>query len=428
MTGAPKIYTTQTDLLRELLDHAKTRSTWHRERLQGVDPATFRVADLDSLPTMKKGDVNEHFDEISTEPRLTRSWCESHLQQGNPYTDGTFCVIASGGTSGHRTVQVYTAQAAAGVIGLGSRMDIRHMIRTGVTPAPGKVVWIAAAPGGAHATDVFARLGGGLTDGQRFAVTDPVGDVIAGLNEIQPALIMLYSSYLKQLIQAQSDGRLSIAPSQLALTSETPSPADMAKAQEIWNCSISSSWASVEFGVMGRSSFFQEGHLLSDDLLLIEAVDEHGRPVQPDTQAPKLLITNLYNRSMPLIRYELTDQLTIYSWPADCGSCLRAASLVSGRLDDHFVYDGGTPVHSHLFRHVLEQRPGILEYQVRQTRDGATVSLVAGGAVDPVDIGATLERDLERTGVPSPRVNIRLVPSIERTTAQKLKRFIALQE
>jgi phenylacetate-coenzyme A ligase PaaK-like adenylate-forming protein len=53
-----------------------------------------------------------------------------------------------------------------------------------------------------------------------------------------------------------------------------------------------------------------------------------------------------------------------------------------GRLDDIFVYDDGLTVHPHLFRSALADHPEILEYQVRQTRDGVTIVLVAAAVVD----------------------------------------------
>ncbi|MBQ0719536.1 MAG: hypothetical protein KBT88_06150 [Gammaproteobacteria bacterium] len=177
------------------------------------------------------------------------------------------------------------------------------------------------------------------------------------------------------------------------------------------------------------SSGFEEGHLLSDDGLIIEALDENGEAILLGQKAAKLLITNLYNTTIPLIRYEFTDQLTIYDRPAVCGSNFRAASLVDGRLDEHFIYAGKTRVHVHLFRHVLEQRLGILEYQVRQTPNGADVDLLIAGnyRVDTNEIKSLLEADLEKLGISNALVRVQIIESIKRTSAQKLKRFFPVQ-
>jgi phenylacetate-coenzyme A ligase PaaK-like adenylate-forming protein len=46
--------------LRELIDAAVTRSTWHRARLTGLDPGTVTEDTLAGLPTMTKDDLLEH--------------------------------------------------------------------------------------------------------------------------------------------------------------------------------------------------------------------------------------------------------------------------------------------------------------------------------------------------------------------------------
>jgi phenylacetate-coenzyme A ligase PaaK-like adenylate-forming protein len=217
------------------------------------------------------------------------------------------------------------------------------------------------------------------------------------------------------------------------MTSETPSQPDIVRAKEIFNCRISSNWGSMEFGTMGLSSQFEDGHLLSDDMLIIEAVNKNNEAVQAGDKAEKLLITNLYNTTLPLIRYELTDQLTINERPAVCHSNLRAASWVEGRNEDHYIYHDGVTgkdihVHAHLFRHVLEHCREIIEYQVIQTPKGADVVVITKTktGVDTDNLQHTLACDLEKTGLTGARVTVRVVPIIERTSAQKLRRFIPI--
>ena len=79
---------------------------------------------------------------------------------------------------------------------------------------------------------------------------------------------------------------------------------------------------------------------LSDDLLIVEPVDEDGLPVAPGERSAKVYLTNLFNRALPLIRYEITDEVTIAAEPCPCGSAHRCVSDIQGRLDDAFVYDG----------------------------------------------------------------------------------------
>ena len=112
---------------------------------------------------------------------------------------------------------------------------------------------------------------------------------------------------------------------------------------------------------------------LSDDLFVIEPVDAAGEPVPPGQRATRVLLTNLYNSVQPLIRYELTDEVTVLDGPCPCGSTLLRIDDIQGRLDDAFTYPGGPTVHPFTFRSVLGRERDVVEYQVRQTATGADV-------------------------------------------------------
>ena len=83
--------------LRETLAHAIRHSAWHRDRLAGIDPSTFRLEDVPSLPVMTKADLMGGFDRIATDPRVTLERCEEHLERGGLLMDGELAVMASGG-------------------------------------------------------------------------------------------------------------------------------------------------------------------------------------------------------------------------------------------------------------------------------------------------------------------------------------------
>ena len=47
--------------------------------------------------------------------------------------------------------------------------------------------------------------------------------------------------------------------------------------------------------------------VFNTDLCIVELVGADNRPVTPGAPSAKVLVTNLYNVTQPLIRYELTD-------------------------------------------------------------------------------------------------------------------------
>lgn len=72
---------------------------------------------------------------------------------------------------------------------------------------------------------------------------------------------------------------------------------------------------------------------LSEDVAIFEPVDGDGRPVPPGTRATKMYITKLYNHVQPLIRYELTDEVTLIDEPCPCGCAMRRIDDIEGRSD-----------------------------------------------------------------------------------------------
>ena len=99
---------------------------------------------------------------------------------------------------------------------------------------------------------------------------------------------------------------------------------------------------------------------------------------------------------------------------------------IQGRLDDWFVYDGRR-VHPHVFRSALGRHPGVVEYQVRQTADGARIAVRCGAPVRLEALGHEVADALAHLGLPRPVVEVTAVERLERDPGPaKLRRFVPL--
>jgi phenylacetate-coenzyme A ligase PaaK-like adenylate-forming protein len=166
------------------------------------------------------------------------------------------------------------------------------------------------------------------------------------------------------------------------------------------------------------------GMHLNEDLVIVEPVDEHGRPVAAGAVAAKVLVTNLFNPTLPLIRYELTDEAVLIEEPCPCGSAYRRVDDIAGRADDLFAYPAA-PVHPHVVRSVLGRHREVAEYQVHQTADG--IELLVTSDVDHAALVDQLASALARAGLPEPVVSIRRVDRLVRhERTGKLARFVPM--
>src|SRR5262249_9899308 len=106
----PTVAVFQQRRLRTLLGHAIANSPFHAERLKGVDPDRFELADLARLPVMTKSAMMARFDEAVTDRRLTLDLVEQTLAATDQHPIplfGRHMAYATGGSSGVRGVFVW---------------------------------------------------------------------------------------------------------------------------------------------------------------------------------------------------------------------------------------------------------------------------------------------------------------------------------
>jgi phenylacetate-CoA ligase len=414
--------------LRELVRHAIDHSAWHRERLAGVDLERLDEAGLRELPTMTKTDLMENFDRIVTDERLSLGLINDHLETvttGSYLLDG-YTAITSGGSTGERGVFVYDWDGWATCWLSAFRVTLRtKRADPELASRPLVSAWVMAA----HFTHGTAALSRTFASSEfvnvRVPVTLATEEIVAGLNDAQPDVLVGYPSALHALSFEAAAGRLRIAPRQVLSGSEPLLPEIRAAAEKAWGMRVGNVWGASEGGMMGIPCDQLRTHL-SEDLVIVEPVDDDGRPVAPGELSAKVYLTNLFNRTLPLIRYEITDEVMILADPCPCGSARPCIADVQGRLDDVFVYDGRR-VHPHVFRSALGSHAGVVEYQVRQTTQGADIAVRCSAPVDLEDISTEITQALASLGLSRPVVEVTAVQRLERDPGPaKLRRFVPL--
>jgi phenylacetate-CoA ligase len=428
--SADRLAEHRTTELRRLLRVAKDLSPWHRKRLADVDPDEIDQHTLERLPTMTKDDLMEHFDEIVTDDRLRLDIVESHLETlaaGDAYLLDRYHACASGGSTGRRGVFVYDWDGWAVCYCSLLRWEQRARRLDPELDAAPKVFAIVASQAASHmGSSLFQTFSNPDGVWHRFPVTLPVREIVAGLNAAQPTILWGYPTALHPLAHEAEAGRLRISPRRVISSSEPLLPEIRAAVEQAWRVPVVNVWATSE-ACCNPSCGVGAGAHLSDDLAIVEPVDVTGQLVPPGERSDKIYLTNLFNHALPLIRFEITDQLTFLEGGCPCGSTFQRIEDPHGRLDDTFEYQGGVTVHPHVFRSPLSHRRQIVEYQVCQTARGATVAVRCTAPVDGAALEAEIAAALARLGLTAPEVTVSPVDGIEQhATSGKLKRFVPL--
>ena len=173
---------------------------------------------------------------------------------------------------------------------------------------------------------------------ERIPITRPIEEIVGRLNAVAPTTLRGYPSALLQLSGEAQAGHLRIAPLRLRCVGEPLLPEVRARLVETWGVPVHSQWVASETGTLGYSCLRARGLHLNDDLVIVEPVDRDGRPVQPGERAAKIYVTNLFNILLPLIRFEVSDEITVIGEPCACGSAHTWVEDVQGRLDDSLTY------------------------------------------------------------------------------------------
>lgn len=418
-----QLLTYQAGRLRALLEHAVSHSRWYRDTL-GADAAERPLAELPSLP---KASLMDHFDELVSDPRLRRADLEAHMAGPDPARSflGEYRVLTTSGTTGLRGVFALTEDEAAVWIAA----SMRAGMRAGFGPQA-RVVGIGT-PSRLHLTrQLFAPLGDALGRDARLrgvpappdlSTATPLPELVAALNAYQPEALVGYPSIAGLLADEQLAGRLRIAPRGGAFGAEPLTPNLRRRIRAAWGFEPTSMYAATESPVIASSTPEHAELEIAEDLVLVEVVDEHNRPVPPGTHGVKVLITNLVNFAQPLIRYELTDAVTLAEGPNPAGRPYRRIAAIEGRSAEvlHLPARGGgaTAVHPSILRAAFAPVPEVRQYQFLYDGRGlqARVVLAPDAPAGTLDrLRRSLERAIEATGAVAPPVDVRPVTALQR--------------
>lgn len=419
---AARIAIHQERALQELRRATYAGSEFYRRHHAGLHNAP-----LEQLPPVTKADLMNHFDEVITTPDLTMADLENHLRSltqsggdpGLPWK-GRWWAAATAGTTGRRGTFVWNREEWATVLASYARANDWAGISAGLTK-PLKMALVSSLVPTHQSAVVGASLRSGLVPTLRLDVTAPMEETVAALNRFQPRILVGYASALKPLAAEQRAGRLHIAPQGVMSASEVLSPHTASELAAAWGSVPFDVYAATETAGIASPCTHRNRHVY-EDLLIIEPTDQTGNPVPPGTTGAKLLVTVLFSRTLPLIRYEMSDTIRLGGRGCPCGRSYILLEDIEGRVEDvlHLPGRAGTVnIHPIVFHHLLDEA-GSSGWQVIQEPTGLRV-LLAGLAPGTTTEGVrtAVSSALTDAGAVGSRVDVYVVERLERTALGK---------
>ena len=401
----------------KLAGDAAERSAFWRERLP-----SGRI-ELSELPVLTKTELMERFDDLVTDRRLRRDDLLEHL--GQIHDDalylGEFRAMTSSGSSGRKAVFVYDRAGWRDILA----MFLRRSDWVGLRPSLPRTR--VALVGGGSPTHMSRRGASCLDVGVHrilsLAATQPIDELVERLNAFRPNFLNAYPSSAGPLAEAQLDGRLRLSLTGMTTNSEPLTPALRGRIEAAFGVRPTDFYGTTE-GLYGHECPEGSMHLF-DDMCIVENVDDDGRPVAPGEVGSKLLVTNLFNRVQPLIRFEVSDLVAVDPEPCPCGRTLMRLRSLEGRAED-VLRLGDVDVHPLQFG-IVTADPDVREFQVVQEGQALRlrVALRNGSEGAEERLAASVRDRLAELGVERPEVSVERVDALERSPAGKLQVVVA---
>ncbi|HLI09701.1 MAG TPA: F390 synthetase-related protein [Ktedonobacteraceae bacterium] len=377
-----------------IVAYTMQHSPFYRAHWSGYTPRDWRV-----LPIVDKRLMMEHFDTFNTrgirrEEAMEVALRAEHSRDFSPTLNG-FTIGLSSGTSGHRGLFIAAAWEQAAWAG-----TILARALHSLPSRPLRVAFFLRSN-----SNLYEQVGSRLIRFRYFDLMQPLAEVVPALNAFQPHIVVAPPSMLGFLAQELSGDRLHIKPERLISVAEVLEPQDRGQLEAAFNVPVQQIYQCTE-GLLAVSCAHNSLHIQEDLVVLqLEPLPalvsaeqaerlENGNSEQLQKQGERVqpIVTDLWRRTQPIIRYRLNDVLLMETQPCTCGSPFRVVRAIEGRCDDICYFKslagGLRPFFPDTIRRmILLASPDIADYQAIQNSPGSLciyLSIVQSAAFQAV--------------------------------------------
>lgn len=358
----------QEQKLRRVLTYAYEHSPYYKNAFEaaGLTAESVRTAPLSAFPTLDKTTLLERFDSLITVPDVTqeelRRFDSEQAANRKPYK-GKYQVVHSSGSTGTPGYFLYdTAAWNRMLLGIirGALWDMSMPQILKLLAKGPRITYIAATDG---------RYGGAMAVGDGIDgvgakqmyldIKTPLAEWVRQLRAFRPNIIIGYPSAIKILAELMEQGEVELKVVRVISCGEPLGSSLRSYLESVFHTRTVNFYGASESLALGAETDPAEGMLLFDDMNVIETAEDG------------IYLTCLYNFAQPLIRYRLSDQLTLEA-PKGRYPFTRAVGLL-GRNEDLLWFQDARGKREFLHPLAIEGFciQGLLDFQFRQTADDA---------------------------------------------------------
>ncbi len=410
----------QAESLRRLRAYAYAHSPFYQRYHQGL---TDRP--LHEVPLLTKAMMMERYDEFVSDRAI-------HLDDVRSYATNDkarerflnrYWVTATSGSSGHPGFFLFNEAEWVYIMASFARGQEWSGVKVRLTERM-RMATVASISPWHMSSQVAATAKSWWRPSLRLPASQPLHQTVQQLEAFQPNVLIAYASMAGILAEEELAGRLHINPNVVFTSSEVLTKQTRQCVREAWGDEPFNQYGATETAdIAAEYKTCRRMHLF-EDLVITEVVDENDRPVPRGEYGAKVLVTTLFSRTQPLIRYELNDSVRVSAEPDFCGLPFAVIESIQGREEDALhlpaIAGGTVTVQPLVFNRVMDIVP-VNGWQVGQQADDGLVVLLTGvgnGLTDE-SLAEKLARSLAQEGVRVPYIQVQRVREISKTASGK---------
>lgn len=351
----------------EILLYAYDHSTYYRKRFEekNISRKDIGLIPIENYPSLTKKELMKNFNEIvctNVDINEMRSF-DANPDNNNKLYKDKYHIVHSSGTTEKPGYFIYDEKAWQQMLIATIRaalwdMSMKEIIKL-LSKKP-RIVYIAETDGRYGGAMAVSDGIAGVKAKQLFLdIKMPLDEWIDKISKFQPNIIIGYPSAIKILMESVARGEIKTNLFRIISCGEPLSKNLRDCFTKTFKCKVINFYGASESLALGVEVGNEDEMYLFDDMNYIEILEDG------------IYITCLYNKIQPLIRYKISDKVTLHGISKHVP--LTTVTNILGRNEDLLWFKDKNGKKE--FLHPLSVEgfciDGMLDYQFRKTNDQA---------------------------------------------------------
>ncbi len=389
-----------------MVQHAASSSPFYRQRFSeaGINPENVHsIADLSTLPLLTKLDIRGNLNDIISSDFKKEDLTPAKTGGSTGVSLQVYCDA--------RGIEMRNAAALRSDEWSGWQLGEPHGAIWGNPPVP-----------------VTLKNKIRTTFKDRYIYLDTMKIDTAAIDTfvqhwrtMRPGMLFGHAHSIFILAESLLNRGIKIHPTGIIATSMMLIPSERKVIEEAFGIKVTNRYGCEEVSLISCECEQHHGMHLNSDHNIVEFLRDDGTPCSAGEDG-RLVITELINFGMPMIRYEVGDRGVPSDRKCACGRGLPLMESITGRTADFLVAEEGFRVAGiSIIENSLTKIAGLRQMQIIQAKAGHLQVNIVAGKEYSADTGQELTTSLQEMMGAGMQIELNLVEAITQEKTGKYR-------